>query len=315
MKRFWMLIPLLFLTLSLFPSEQVGAQPVHFSPNFTALDLITEVNNLRAVEKLPFYTINPTLMSIAQAHADYIAGSGVMTHFDVNGNPPFQRAIMAGYSVAGDLSQGGLFFENLASTTSLTASGVVDIWQADPEDLQTMISADLEDIGAGFAVAGGVTYYVLNAGTKTNESSATSTPSGTQPVGMAVNTPMADGTVYHLVQADEGLWGIARNYNTTIEELKLLNGLSTDEIFEGQKLLVRKPEVKTVTPTVAATATFGIPTSTATHPITPTLTSTATPLPVSPTSPQSGGMIVGVIILGALIAAGVGSWLGSKKSA
>ena len=316
MKRFWMLVPLLLLTLNLLPSEQVNARPAHFSPNFSALELIAKVNDLRAAKNLPPYKTNPILMTIAQTHADYLANAGVMTHFNASGVPPFQRAVSAGYSVAGDLSQGGLFLENIESGTGLTVSGIVGIWQDDSEDLQTMLSADLKDVGAGVAVAGGMIYYVLDAGAMTSDSAtATSTSlAGTQPVAMTVSTPLEDGTVYHLVQANEALWSIALGYNATVEELKRLNRLSTNDIFEGQKLLIRKPELKTVTPTVMVTATFGIPTSTATHPVTPTVTSTATPLPVPPTSRQSGGMVVGIIILVALIAAGAGAWLGAKKS-
>jgi LysM repeat protein len=254
-------------------------------------------------------------MTIAQAQADYLAKAGVMTHFNAGGIAPFQRAITAGYSVAGDLSQGGLFLENIGSGAELTASDMVGIWQEDVNDLKVLVSADLVDVGAGVAVVDGITYYVLDAGAATI-GSATPSPSvtGTSPAGLVINTPLEDGTLYHQVQANEGLWSIALNYNTTIEALKSLNGLSTDEIFEGQKILIRKPEAATLTPTLAVTATFGIPTSTATHPVTPTLTATETPLPVAPASRESGGMAAGIIILAALIAAGVGSWLGRKKS-
>ena len=132
---------------------------------------------------------------------------------------------------------------------------------------------------------------------------------------MIVSTPLENGDVYHVVQLKEALWSIALAYNTTVEQIKLLNGLATDEIFEGQKLLIQRPVTDTPTSTEAVTATFGIPTSTATQPVTPTATSTATPLPVPPASPQNGGIIVGVIVLIALLAAGIGSWLGRKKVA
>jgi LysM repeat protein len=282
--------------------------------------MISDVNNLRTAKKLSPYKPNSILMAIAQSHADYIASAGVMTHFDANGMPPFQRAIKAGYFVAGDLSQGGLFFENIGSGAGLTVSSVISVWQDNVKDLQTMISPDAKDVGAGVTVVNGMTYYVLDVGASTTDSatppiSATSTPkSGTQSVVVVISTPLEDGTVYHIVQAKEALWSIAFNYNTTVENIKLLNRLSTNDIYEGQKLLIRKPEVKTATPTmVMPSATFGIPTSTATRPVTPTATSTATPLPVPPATRQSGEVVVGIIILVALIAAGAGSWLGKKK--
>jgi LysM repeat protein len=266
-------------------------------------------------KNLPSYKTNSILMTVAQSHADYIAAAGVMTHFDADGVPPFRRAITAGYPVAGDLAQGGLFRESIGSGADLTASEVIAIWQEDANDLKTLLSTDLTDAGAGMAVVNGVTYYILNAGASTGNSA---TPSPTSLAGtssaMTLSTPLEGGEIYHVVQANEALWSIALGYNTTIEELKRLNVLASDEILEGQKLLIRKPAaVATGTPTIAATATFGIPTSTATHPVTPTVTSTATPLPIPPTSRESGGMAAGIIILVALIAAGVGAWLGSKK--
>lgn len=136
---------------------------------------------------------------------------------------------------------------------------------------------------------------------------------GTQTVAVITSTPLEDGTIYHIVQSNEALWSIALAYNITVEQLKLLNGLSTNDIYEGQKLLIQKPEIITATPEITITATFGIPTSTATRPVTPTVTSTATPLPTPPTSRQTGGMALGAIVFTALLAAGVGSWLGRQR--
>ncbi|MBI5351975.1 MAG: LysM peptidoglycan-binding domain-containing protein [Chloroflexi bacterium] len=138
------------------------------------------------------------------------------------------------------------------------------------------------------------------------------TKTGT-PVIVITSTPLENGEVYHVVQLHEALWSIAIAYHTTIDNLKQLNGLSSDEIFAGQKLLVFKPEPNTVTPTTSSTATFGIPTSTATHPVTSTITPTLTPLPTPPVSQHSGELAVGIIILIALLSAGMGSWLGRKK--
>lgn len=329
MKRFLIgiLIPLLFLTVGLLASERVAAQPGHFSPNPSALDLIAEVNALRASNNLPPYQVNSILMNIAQTHAEYIASTGNMTHFDANGLRPYQRAIEAGYSVAGDLSLGGFLRENIHSGVNLSVAGAVTFWKGDTSQLNTMLSADLKDVGAGMAIANGVTYYVLDAGAATGTPAVTSTPTfsssefiistagaaGTQAVVVMVSTPLDNGEIYHVVQKNEALWSIALAYSTTIEQLKLLNGLATDEIFEGKTLLVQKPVPATTTPSPVVTATFGIPTSTATSPVTPTATSTSTPLPKAPASLNSGGMVVGVIVLIALLAAGIGSLLGRKN--
>jgi LysM repeat protein len=323
MKRIFLLmtIPLFFLTFSLLPPERVAAHHAEFSPNLSALDVVAEVNALRASNSLPLYQVNSILMDVAQFHANYIASTGVVSHFGVNGERPYQRAIAAGYPVAGDLSLGGLFAENVDSGLGLTASDVVDNWQGDSDHLKTMLSADLKDIGVGVAIVNGTTYYVLTGDPAAAQTSSPtiSTPTvgtpGTQSAQVSVSTPLENGEVYHVVQLKEALWSIALAYDTTVEQIKLLNGLATDEIFEGQKLLIQRPTTDTPTPTEAVTATFGIPTSTSTQPVPPTITSTPPPLPVPPASRQNGGAVFGIIVLIALLAAGIGAWLGRKRSA
>lgn len=339
-----MLIPLLALIVSLFPSEQVIAQPKHFSPNPVAQELVDEVNALRALNGLPAYKVNSILMDVAQRHADYIASKGIITHFSEDGTRPYQRAIAAGYSVAGDLSAGGSFAENLHSGASLSAKGIVTFWQSDTANSETMLSPIFEDVGVGEATATGITFYVLVAGLEGDTSSVTATattaklatsasaattttPSalefviataggfGTPAIVVALGTPLENGEIFHVVKKNEGLWSIALAYGTTVEQIKLLNGLATDEIFEGQKILVFRPIPDTATPTPPeATATLGIPTSTPTLPVTPTATSTSTPVPTPPVSRQSSRLVVGSIVLAALFAAGIGAWLGRKKS-
>lgn len=336
MKRFayWTLIPLLALIFGLFPSEQVIAQPDLFRPSLATQDLIDEVNALRVSNGLSPYKTNSILMSVAQSHADYLATKGIVTHFGEDGTRPYQRALAAGYSVAGDLSAGGFFAENVHSGSDLSAKGIVVFWQGDAANSETMLSPTFEDIGVGEATSTGITYYVLVAGLEgdtlvtspVSTTTAITTPLasefviataggfGTPAIIVALSTPLANGEIFHIVKKNEGLWSIALAYNTTVEQLKMLNGLATDEIFEGQNLLVFRPIPDTATPTIAVTATLGIPTSTPTRPITPTATSTFTPVPKPPTSLEGGGMAVGIIVLVALVAAGVGAWLGRKKS-
>ncbi len=322
-----MLIPLLSLILGLFPSERANAQPAHFSPNLAAQALIDEVNALRVSNRLPAYKVNSILMDVAQGHAEYLAAKGIVTHFREDGTRPYQRAFAAGYSVAGDLSTGGFLAENIHSASNLSPAGVVTFWQGDIVNSETMLSTEFQDIGVGEATSNGMTYYVLVAGSEGNALIPTTTATlsssvfvistagarATPEIVVFLSTPLENGEIFHIVKKNEGLWSIALAYNTTVEQLKLLNGLATDEIFEGQTLLVFKPIPDTATPTQAVTATLGIPTSTPTLPITPTATSTSTPVPTPPASRQSGGLVVGIIVLAALFAAGIGAWLGRKK--
>ncbi len=48
-----------------------------------------------------------------------------------------------------------------------------------------------------------------------------------------------DGPVYHTVVGGETLYGISRRYNTTVDQLKALNGLTTNTIQAGMQLRVQ----------------------------------------------------------------------------
>lgn len=325
-RLFLITLPLLLLTLSLFPSEKAGAQPRPLQTNPAAQELIEAINALRDAQGLPSYQIDVRLMEIAQSHAEYIAEKGVLSHFSANGKRPYQRALDAGYPVAGNLSLGGIFAENIHSGIGLTAEDVVQVWQRHSTNSQPLLSEDYKDMGVGVATVKNVTYFVLDVGAADSSNAgailATESPTSTLPAatgtGGAVvvpNTPQSDGQILHVVRRNEALWSIALAYETTIDELKFLNGLASDEIFEGQTLVIRLASTPTPEPTsvaVEATATFGIPTSTATVPVTATITFTPTPIPTPPATFRSGGMVAGGIILAALIAAGLFSLLGKK---
>ena len=70
------------------------------------------------------------------------------------------------------------------------------------------------------------------------------------PVSAATSTPDADGNVIYVVQAGDALWSIAARFNLTVDELKAMNGLTSDIISIGQKLIVA-----TSTPSASPTPT------------------------------------------------------------
>jgi hypothetical protein len=100
MKRtlFLMLIPLLVITAGLCPSEQVIAQP----KQLPTLDINAN-------------PVNTLLMKIAQTCANHTACTGVIARFEAGRFFNYQHAIKPLYSVAGDLSVGGLFSGDLLS--------------------------------------------------------------------------------------------------------------------------------------------------------------------------------------------------------
>lgn len=95
---------------------------------------------------------------------------------------------------------------------------------------------------------------------------------------VTTSTPKSDGSIIHIVQSGESLISIAEAYGVSVEEIKALNNLSSDEIFAGEKLIIRPAATPTPTATATSTATeTPEPTSTRR----PTRTPTDTPHPAS----------------------------------
>ena len=65
------------------------------------------------------------------------------------------------------------------------------------------------------------------------------TPSQPPPPVVTPPAPGADGPVYHTVVAGETLYGISRRYNTTVDQVKAYNGLTSNNIQPGMKLRVQ----------------------------------------------------------------------------
>ena len=317
-----------FAFLSKLVHEERGVQAMDIKPSnlSSAVELIAEVNSLRISNGLPPYNQHPILMQIAQAHTNYQAAIGTGTHYGADGSRPFQRALAAGYPVAGDLSRGGYFSENIVWGSGKTPAEAVSNWQGDAPHLNTMLSPNLQDVGAGVATAGGMTYYTLDAGLASGSPVSYTPPAGistapgpgTQIVSdfmlpVSLSTPNDSGSIYHEVQFGQTLWSIAIAYETTVEQLKKANNLQGIDIFEGQKLLIKLVSTPTATEDQIekATATIGLLTSTATKIEAATIT--PTPMPAAPVSTQVSGTIVFVIIASALIFAGLGTWVSMRK--
>ena len=151
------------LLLSGLLAHQAGAGPVSVKLAQTSpSDLIAAVNNLRVANGLAPYTVSDILMQTAQGQASYMASIGSVTHYGPGGITLTQRLLAAGYPLAGDLSLGGLRAENITGGTNKTAAQAVLEWQGDAPHLNTMLSPNLTEIGAGVATAGGVTYMVID---------------------------------------------------------------------------------------------------------------------------------------------------------
>jgi LysM repeat protein len=86
----------------------------------------------------------------------------------------------------------------------------------------------------------------------TQPPAATSAPS----VSDHTATPNADGQIIYVVQANDTLWGIAAIHGITVDELRALNGLTSDFISVGQNLIISQgaANAPTATPEAGATA-------------------------------------------------------------
>ncbi|MCP4139001.1 MAG: LysM peptidoglycan-binding domain-containing protein [Chloroflexi bacterium] len=325
-----------FILLSgiFFPKGVLARDP---QPATDAYTLIAEVNALRANNGLPPYAINATLMAIAQAHSDYQAATGTVTHYSADGSRPYQRALAAGYPVGGNLAARGYFSENIQAGTNLSPAAAVQAWQGDAPHLNTMLSPHLTEVGAGVTNVNGYIYYTLDASTPSGGTvpaytpNPEETPNGTE-VGVLptldlimpviISTPNGEGKVVHEVQVGQSLWGVADVYGTTVQEIRALNNMSVDElVYPGELLLIRTVATQIpLTPTFAPTNT-GLPTTPflteATFP-----TSEPTVIPVeSPTEIPSEKVVVDssmwtvlVIVFVALLMAGIVTWLSGRDS-
>jgi LysM repeat protein len=281
-KLFFLLVPaLLILALLLggLPARAQAGDPY---------SLIAAVNQLRVANGLPELQVNSILMAVVQAHTDYQALIGEVTHISADGSRPRDRAAAAGYG------GGATFFisENIGGGTNLTIAEVVTWWQGDDLHLNTMLGANYAEIGAGVAVAGDVVYYTIDTAYVAGGSYvplATSAVTAVPIYYVTIATPNVDGSVVHIVRSGQTLIGIAQAYGVSVAEIKALNNLTSDEIYVGDALLIHPAgtAAPTETPTPTHTATRA---ATSTRP--PTRTATAVPSsaadPPTPTSAPDG---------------------------
>ncbi len=246
--------------------------------------LIDAVNNLRIGNGLPPYEINNALMSIAQSHSNYQASIGQVTHIGAGGTRPRDRAAAAGYG------GGATFFisENIAGGTDLSVDGAISMWLGDDPHIQTMLSPNYHEIGAGVAEADGFVYYTIDAAYVAGGSyspPATVKPGGPTALpyyAVQTTTPNSDGSIVHTVRLGQNLTLIANAYGLTVAQLKELNHLTGNLIYDGDILIIRLGNTPGPTDTPSPS---GTPTRAATATRKPTRTSTPTATTVVTTTP------------------------------
>lgn len=284
-------------------------------------DLIAAVNALRTANGLSAYTINSILMQIAQDQANYQAAIGQVTHIGPGGTRPYQRALAAGYPLAGDLTRGGFIAENVFYGTSVQEA--VNWWYNSPTHYNTMMSPNFREIGAGIASGAGGWYFTIVAALPT--AGGTPQPYTPLPGGgwslptptIATSTPNPDGAIVHVVQPGDTLGTLSVAYDVPLKELLTLNKLTmTSVIYPGQKIIIRPahtitPTQPTGTPTRRPTSTPW-PTSTRTAPTALLPTQTPSAVTLRP-SASAGGAVLAIIVV-SLFAAGAITLWGARKT-
>lgn len=288
-------------------------------------DLINAVNALRASYGLLPYSISSILMYTAQAQAEYMAATGTVTHFGRGGIGMTDRLLAAGYPLAGDLSLGGFRSENITGgNESMTAQTAVNQWTGDAPHLNTMISPNLTEIGAGVAVANGRVYYVIDCALPTTSGASQTAGAGTAiPSGGAVipsviiSTPDENGDILHEVQAGQTLWQIAIAYNVKIDEIKSFNNLADNTIYPGDTLLIKKEVVQasatpentpTAVPSVSVTAIVPLSAT----PVLPILTPVSADVSDDASNSATTMSIVIGLVAMALLVGGFLAWRGGE---
>ncbi len=289
MRRKFLII---FLTLAVVTLPLVSTlTPVQAQSSLSGYDLIALINDWRVNQYgYPALVENAILMQCAQWTAETMASmnaDGHLTFYGYQGASP--RCSSMGFGGGKTV----FVTENWAGGPNLDYSTLYGYWD-DPDHRLPASDARYLYYGVGVAKgSNGYYYYVLHAGAISGEKVAsssggtgvTSVPAGTQVVNNFVvtvqtSTPDADGTIYHIVKSGETLYTIAVNYGISVETIMMLNNMTTDEIYPGNKLKIRLLPTATITPT--RTPTIQAPTRTATAtslPATPRPTRTITPTP------------------------------------
>ena len=248
-----------------------------------AYDVVAAVNDFRRSNGLPPLQVDPILMSIAQAHSDYQAAIGTVTHTGAGGTSPKDRAYAAGFGGGATI----FLSENIAGGMNMSIqTAIFQYWQ-DEAHLYTMLNPAAVYIGAGVGIAGDTVYYTVDAGYYAGAPAAGVTP-GTEstttdpddPViaydPFVVSTPSEDGAITHTVGYGQSLIGIANTYGVELQTVLDLNNLTMDSIiYTGDQIVIRAADP--VTPTPSPTETRPAETARPTRTAAPTATATQKP--------------------------------------
>jgi LysM repeat protein len=286
----------------------------------SAYDVVAAVNDFRTSNGLPALQVDPILMSVAQAHSDYQASIGTVTHTGAGGTRPVDRAIAAGFGGGATV----FISENIAGGLNMSISKAIWQYWQDDVHLHTMLNPAAIYIGAGVGKAGDTVYYTVDTGYYAGASAPTQPGGGTSvPAStvvaydpFVVSTPREDGAIIHIVGFGQTLIGIADKYGVELNDLLQLNNLTMKSVIYPKEEIIIKPShtpgstelptnlAPTITPSRTVTGFNLSPTPRGTFTPRPSLTFTPTTTPM-PMSAERVRLVIGVASSALLVFVGV----------
>jgi LysM repeat protein len=281
----------------------------------TTADMISLINGWRtATYGYPALVENSYLNSCAQWTANEMASTHASTHLALLGySSASDRCAQIGFGSGKTVH----VTENFVYDKNLTLSALTGYW-SDSAHMLPASSAQYLYVGAGIASSdSGETYYVLEAGSISGESAATSSsgaitspntstdPSATTDTSQSINpvitsTPNFDGVIYHTVKSGQTLFDIALAYDVTVNYLQEQNSITDYTIYVGQSLKIKLAPTPTVTSTFTPTVVYPTRTPTVRPPTktpAPVLTATPTPEPSMLDKLQGNRPTIGMVLL------------------
>jgi uncharacterized protein YkwD len=183
------LVPLLLAAVLLVPlaGSASATEPPHFDQatlTQARTDVVTLINGKRASAGLRALQVDPALMAVAQARAEVMAATDILSHTEPDGTKAADRVAAAGLTWS---AIGEIIAWNNYLTEDLSASQAVMLWTMSPGHYDIMMSTTYTRFGIGAAdSASGKHYY---AGVFIASGSAATTLTDTTRPWVRVSTP------------------------------------------------------------------------------------------------------------------------------
>jgi LysM repeat protein len=253
-RRFLLTVIIVLIWAAVIPASAADQQSGNDVPAISAAEIIAEINAYRTANGLGTLSYNATLASLAQAHSEFMANTGSITHTE-GGTSPTDRAYAVGYGDGHKIIMSEIIFGGWDADVN----DAITWWKNSTVHNNVMLDSRYLEIGAGVATDGTINYYTAEiawvtpyaapSGSTPDDSSG-DTDSGEDDIPeevivyspVVVATPAEDGSITHIVESGQTLWTIAAVYQVDLQTVLDLNEMSSGTwVFPGDEILVRPP--------------------------------------------------------------------------